>query len=316
MPSFDDSFLMNHTCLRIKDPAVLIPYYVNNFGFLHLKTLDFGPVALYLLAHTAEGTAESWTARQGVLELCHHKGSELDPNFKLDNGNGDFKGFGHICVSVDNLAQCEQKLLSQGVAFQKKTADGRQKNIAFALDADNYWVELIEHGRGKTESGLDPATYRLNHTMIRVRDPKVSLDFYRNVLGFKLLLTRDFPDAKFTLYFLGYEHDPQFTEDSADRDSQAYREGVIELTYNYGTDTDADFKGYHSGNTDPLGYGHTCVSCRDPKKLCAEIDAALGDKADWLCRFDESPVAKGLAFLRDPDGYSVEIFGHDLGLKL
>lgn len=316
MVSVDNSFKMNHTCLRIKDPKVLIPFYTEKFGFLLLKTLDLGAVSLYILGHTGQGAAECWTDREGILELCHHKGSETDPDFELDNGNGDFKGFGHICLSVDNLKEAENRLLGLGVSFQKKTTEGRQKDIAFAKDADNYWIELIEHGRGKEEGKTDLSTYRFNHTMIRVRDPQVSLRFYREVLGFKLLLTRDFPDAKFSLYFLGYEHDKDFIENTETRASQSYREGIIELTHNYGTESDPEFKGYHLGNTKPLGFGHTCVSCKDPKTLCEEINAKLGALADWVHKYDEFPAAKGIAFIRDPDGYSIEIFGSDLGSKL
>lgn len=42
-------------------------------------------------------------------------------------------------------------------------------------------------------------------TMLRIKDPKVSLDFYTRVLGMTLLGVLPFPTMKFTLYFLGYE---------------------------------------------------------------------------------------------------------------
>ena len=45
--------------------------------------------------------------------------------------------------------------------------------------------------------------YRLNHTMIRVKDPAKSVDFYTRIMGMKLLRKIDFPAAKFSLYFLG-----------------------------------------------------------------------------------------------------------------
>ena len=41
----------------------------------------------------------------------------------------------------------------------------------------------------------------LNHTMLRVKDPKKSLDFYTRVMGMRLVRKNDFPGGKFSLYF-------------------------------------------------------------------------------------------------------------------
>jgi hypothetical protein len=38
------------------------------------------------------------------------------------------------------------------------------------------------------------------------------------------------------------------------------REGVLELTWNHGTEKDESFAGYASGNEDPgKGFGHICL---------------------------------------------------------
>lgn len=315
MPSIDNSFVMNHTCLRIKDPKVSVPFYTENFGMKLVATLPFPDkkFTLYMLSYDGENTADDliWSSREGVLELCHNHGVEDDESYSLNNGNGtEFRGFGHICVSVDNIEVAEAQLLSKGVKFQKKLSDGRQKNIAFALDPNGYWIELIEHGQSKAADKTDAATYKLNHTMIRVKDPKKSLDFYRNVLGMKLFSTSVHEGAKFTLYFLGYHHDPSFKEGTLTREEQSKKQGVIELTHNWGTETDNEFS-YHNGNSTEngakQGYGHTCVSCGNPDKFCQEINDEFGESnIDWSVQFNKGAL-KGLAFIRDPDGYSIEI---------
>jgi lactoylglutathione lyase len=60
----------------------------------------------YFLAYDAPNSASTgahWTDREGVIELTHNYGTENDPNYKIANGNSEpGKGFGHICISVDN----------------------------------------------------------------------------------------------------------------------------------------------------------------------------------------------------------------------
>lgn len=315
MPSIDRSFVMNHTCLRIKDPKVSIPFYEKNFGMKLVAHFDFDGYSLYMMGYD-DGSNANWAAREGILELCHNHGAENDPDYKVNNGNGEkFRGFGHICITVDNMEECEKNLLAGGVKFQKKLSDGRQKNIAFALDPDGYWVELFAHGRGEKPNVSDAATYKLNHTMIRVKDPKKSLDFYLNTLGMKLFRKHDFEAAKFSLYFLGYDHDGAFAAGELERDVQSHKQGVIELTHNWGTEDDDSFEGYHNGNTTDngalQGYGHTCVSCKDPAAFCKEIEKEQGDQSTFSVKWNQGRM-KNLAFIKDPDGYSVEIIPSDM----
>lgn len=66
----------------------------------------------------------------------------------------------------------------------------------------------------------------------------------------------EFPDAKFDLYFLGYDSPNALSHGNSVFD----REGLIELTHNYGTESDPEYK-VNTGNSEPhRGFGHTCIS--------------------------------------------------------
>ena len=54
-----------------------------------------------------------------------------------------------------------------------------------------------------TNPDQDTKDFILNHTMLRVKDPKKSLDFYTRIMGITLVRKNDFPGGKFSLYFLG-----------------------------------------------------------------------------------------------------------------
>ncbi|KAK9492312.1 Glyoxalase/Bleomycin resistance protein/Dihydroxybiphenyl dioxygenase [Lipomyces doorenjongii] len=308
------TYKFNHTMLRVKDPKASLEFYQDKLGMKLIRTLDFpeAKFSLYFLVYDGENAlnaGKEWTDREGVLELTHNYGTESDPEYKVNNGNADpYRGFGHICVSVDNIDLVCDKLISSGVKFQKKLTDGRQKDIAFALDPDGYWVELIWSRTAKVENVTDPSAYRLNHTMIRVKDPEKSLKFYQDVLGMKLLRTAEHEAAKFTLYFLGYNNDPNFVINSGVGVHNF--EGVLELTWNWGTEKDPEFKGYHNGNDQPQGFGHICVSVDDLDAACDRFEK-LG--VNWKKRLTDGRM-KNVAFILDEDNYWVEIIQNE-GIK-
>lgn len=83
------------------------------------------------------------TDRQGELQLKYQHGSETDESLKFHNGNSDpGKGFGHICISVDNIQAACQRIEDAGYRFKKKLSDGQMRYIAFVMDPDDYWVCL------------------------------------------------------------------------------------------------------------------------------------------------------------------------------
>ena len=154
----------------------------------------------------------------------------------------------------------------------------------------------------------DPVTqeYIFNHTMLRVRDPKVSLDFYENILGMRLLRKVDFNEWKFSLFFLGMvkadEKIPDLNNDSAAAQFIAVRSGILELTHNHGTEENAETP-YHNGNTEPRGFGHICFTVPDIKAACARFES-LG--VNFQKRLGEGGM-KNIAFIKDPDNYWIEI---------
>jgi len=124
---------------------------------------------------------------------------------------------------------------------------------------------------------------RILHTMLRVGDLDRSIKFYTEVLGMKLLRRKDYPDGKFTLAFIGYGDESDST--------------VIELTYNWGTDS------YDLGT----GYGHIALEVDDVYPATAEIR----ERGGRIIR-DAGPMNAGttiISFVEDPDGYPIELIG-------
>lgn len=137
--------------------------------------------------------------------------------------------------------------------------------------------------------------YTLTHTMIRVADPARSLEFYRDILGMGLVAQLDFPEGKFSLYFLQAAGNgaPARTLDEV-----FSRPGLLELTHNW------DDEGpMHNGNTDPKGYGHICMAVPDIAAACARMERK---GVPFVKRPDEGGM-KGIAFIQDPDGYRIEL---------
>ena len=146
-----------------------------------------------------------------------------------------------------------------------------------------------------------------NHTMLRVKDITASLDFYTRVLGYQLIDKRDFAEAQFSLYFLAYvPAGVAVPEDDATRRLwMAGLPGVLELTHNHGTETQ-EGPVYHDGNSDPRGFGHICVSVPELESACQRFED-LG--VPFQKRLTDGRM-KNIAFIKDPDGYWVEIIAN------
>ena len=109
-------------------------------------------------------------SREGLIELTHNYGTESDPTYTVNNGNKEpHRGFGHTCIVVDHIQAACQRLEDAGYKFQKKLSDGRMRNIAFVLDPDGYWVEIISRNGVEASEGVtttDVSTY----LMVSIQD--------------------------------------------------------------------------------------------------------------------------------------------------
>ncbi len=148
-------------------------------------------------------------------------------------------------------------------------------------------------------------SFALNQTMLRIRDPQPSLAFYQDVLGMTLLQKLDFEEMKFSLYFLAYLGEGEtIPDDPAERARFIFdRETTLELTHNWGTESDPDFRGYHDGNADPRGFGHIGISVANVTEACARFES-MG--VPFKKRPQDGKM-KDIAFITDPDGYWIEI---------
>jgi lactoylglutathione lyase len=119
------------------------------------------------------------------------------------------------------------------------------------------------------------------HTMVRITDPEQSRAFYE-ALGFTFARDMDIVrngETEATNYFF----------------SLGDQDAVLELTYNH------DGRSYDMGTA----YGHIAVGVDD-------LDATLGRLAQQGIEPEKPPysVREGgsrLCFVRDPDGYRIEI---------
>lgn len=155
VPNATRGFVLNHTMLRVKDPAVSLDFYTRVMGMRALRKLDFPEMkfSLYFLARVdendevpeEEGKRTAWTFSQnGILELTHNWGTENDPDFKYHDGNQQPQGFGHICFSVPDLAAAVRWFDENQVPYVKRPEQGKMKDVAFIKDPDGYWIEIVQ----------------------------------------------------------------------------------------------------------------------------------------------------------------------------
>lgn len=118
----------------------------------------------------------------------------------------------------------------------------------------------------------------LAHTMLRVSEPEKVIEFYEEAFGFELREKKKMDS--FTLYFLQIPG----------------QEAEIELTYNHGEDDK-----YEKGE----GFGHIAISTEENLSLEKAYEKAVEAGGEDYRPPEECPG--NYAFVKDPEGYEVEI---------
>lgn len=124
---------MIHTMIRVTDEAHSLAFYETAFGLTVRDRLDFPEFTLIYLAND-ESSFE--------LELTVNKG-RTEP---YDPGTG----YGHLAVSVEDLAAEHARLTAAGLAPRKivdfAPAGERIARFFFIADPDGYQIEVLERG--------------------------------------------------------------------------------------------------------------------------------------------------------------------------
>ncbi len=123
---------------------------------------------------------------------------------------------------------------------------------------------------------------RYLHTMVRVSDLDESLHFYCDLLGLKEISRHEVEKGRFTLVFLAAPED----EERAREDKAP----MVELTWNW------DPEEYTGGRN----FGHLAYRVDDIYAACRKL-------ADGGVTINRPPRDGHMAFVRSPDGISVEL---------
>ena len=123
---------------------------------------------------------------------------------------------------------------------------------------------------------------RYLHTMVRVADVDVSLDFYVNKLGLKEVRRYENEQGRFTLIFLAASEDVE--------SGIADKAPLIELTYNWDPE---DYKGGRN-------FGHLAYEVDDIYATCQHL-------MDNGVIINRPPRDGNMAFVKSPDGISFEL---------
>lgn len=129
------------------------------------------------------------------------------------------------------------------------------------------------------------------HTMVRINNLEQSLDFYCNKLGMTEINRKESEKGRFTLVFLAAKADLE--------NAKHQKTPLLELTYNW------DKEQYDAGRN----FGHLAYAVDNIYNYCQR----LMDLEVTICR---PPRDGHMAFIKSPDGISIEILQQGVALEI
>jgi lactoylglutathione lyase len=132
---------------------------------------------------------------------------------------------------------------------------------------------------------------RYLHTMVRVKDLDASLHFYATIFGLKEIRRIDNEQGRFTLVFLAASDDLDEAKEKL--------APCVELTYNWDTE---DYAGGRN-------FGHLAYEVDNIYEFCERLQASG-------VIINRPPRDGRMAFVRSPDGISIEILQKDGSLPI
>ncbi|KPI39543.1 Lactoylglutathione lyase [Cyphellophora attinorum] len=184
--------------------------------------------------------------------------------------------------------------------------------------------------------------FKLNHMMMRIRDPQDSLHFYVTLMGMRSVFTMN--TGPYTIYYLGY---PSESSRQDGKSMMSHTLGLLELYHVHGSERQP--KGYYNSGNDPargLGFSHLGFTVPDVRSTLKYLRAnnvevikdvgpgtstrrtvpiseaeeklgvGVGDYEGEVVeergkivelREEYTKVFDEIAFVSDPDGYTVEL---------
>jgi len=131
---------------------------------------------------------------------------------------------------------------------------------------------------------------RFLHAMVRISNIDASLQFYCGLLGLKEMRRVDNPPGRFTLIFLAAPAD--------ETRAAAERAPLLELTYNWDPEV-------YSG---ARNFGHLAFETQDIYATCQKL-------MEGGVVINRPPRDGSMAFVRSPDGISIELLQKGVALK-